>query len=286
MEPGEQKLRDALASLKASAPPKLGGLAAWCLDHLDQIAFHSIRGLSKQAGVDANLVSRLARELGYSGFDPLRSEVQRIIQARGKSYGDRARALRKSKNTELYAAMVAASLHNFEQTTSPATIAQIDACIEPLLRARRIHSIGVRSCLSIAHYFAYVGSMAFDNFVQTPALPGAILDQMSGAGPEDIVVAITFEHYSAEVVRACQIARERGARVLALTDSPASPAAQGAWKSLVLPMAGPQLVPSLASAFLAAELILAAMAARSDDAAEKITDFEQRIAGFGGYFHS
>ncbi|MBT8411583.1 MAG: SIS domain-containing protein, partial [Octadecabacter sp.] len=103
------------------------------------------------------------------------------------------------------------------------------------------------------------------------------------ATPEDIVVGITYEHYSAEVVRACQIAQSCGARVLALTDSHSSPIAVGAWKVLRLPMAGPHFMPSLNSAFFAAEMLLVGMAARSDSAAERVTTFESRIQQFGGY---
>ena len=96
-------------------------------------------------------------------------------------------------------------------------------------------------------------------------------------------MGITYEHYAAEVVQACQIAQSRGARVLALTDSHASPIAVGAWKVVPLPMAGPHFLPSLNSAFLAVEMLLVGMAARSDDAAERVSSFEDRIRQYGGY---
>ena len=267
-----------------SGPPKLAHFALWLLDHLEQVAFASIRGLAQQAGVDANLVSRLARELGYDGFDAFRSDVQMIVQRRGGlSYGHRARALRDNDLPDLYAKLIAASRENIETVTSPDSLAQIDACVQPLLGARRVYTLGVRSCYSIAHYLSYVGGMAFDNFEQVPAVPGAILDQMSATTPDDIVIAITYEHYSAEVVRACQVAQECGARILALTDSYASPVAANAWRVIRLPMVGPQLMPSLNSAFLAVELILAAMTARSEGAADNVARYEDRITRFGGY---
>lgn len=279
----EKKMRDALGKVIRTAPPKLGALALWCLENLDQVAFHSIRGLAKLAEVDPNLVPRLARELGYDGFEPMRAAVQRIIQNRGHSYGDRARALRQTKAPDLFAGMITAGRANFDTVMSPASLDAIGSCITPLLEARRIHAIGVRSCYSIAHYFSYVGTLAFDNFVPVPSVPGAILDQMAEVGPEDIVVAITYEHYSTEVVSACQIAQERGARILALTDAQTSPIARGAWRVVILPMAGPQLMPSLASAFMTVEMILAGMAAGSDKAAERIAGFEERLASLGGY---
>lgn len=280
----EEKLRTSLREMARSGPPKLAHFALWILDHLEQVAFSSIRGLAQQAGVDANLVSRLARELGFDGFEAFRSEVQTIVQRRGRSsYGNRARALRDNALPDLYAKLIAASRENIETVTSPDSLAQIDACVQPLLEARRVYTIGVRSCYSIAHYLSYVGGMAFDNFEQVPAVPGAILDQMSATTPDDIVIAITYEHYSAEVVRACQVAQECGARILALTDSYASPVTAHAWRVIRLPMVGPQLMPSLNSAFLAVELILAAMTARSEGAADNVARYEDRITRFGGY---
>lgn len=42
-------------------------------------------------------------------------------------------------------------------------------------------------------------------------------------------------------------------------------------------------MPSLVSAILTAEMILASMAAQSEIAAERIENFENRIAVYGGY---
>ncbi len=278
-------LKAALARIGAEGTPALRQFAPWVLDNLPQVAFHSIRGLAQQAGVNHNTVTRLARELGYDGFDAFRADVRAGVEAGLGlgSYGARARNLRQGHREDALAAVIAAHRGNIELLLSPETLQTLEVCIDPLLTARRVHAIGVRSCYSIAHYLSYVGGMAFANFAEGPSMPGAIVDQMSRAGPEDIVVAITYAHYSQEVVRGCEIARTRGARVLAMTDSHASPIAAGAWQVLRLPMAGPHFLPSLNSAFLACEMLLAAMAARSETAADRVSDFEARIGQFGGY---
>lgn len=280
----EENLRKSLLEIARLSPPKLSAFAAWLAENLGEVAFLSIRALAQKALINPNLVPRLSRELGYEGYEAFKADVQHIIQIKGSSYGHRARALRERMGSDIYSELISASRENIDLVTSPDGIATIDACIEPLRDARRIYSVGVRSCYSIAHYLAYVGGMAFDNFAPVPAVPGSILDQMSETTPDDIVVAITYEHYSAEVVRACQIAQDRGARVLALTDNSKSPIARGAWKVILLPMVGPQLMPSLNSAFLAVEMILAALAAKSEGAADKVALFEERVTRFGGYF--
>lgn len=276
-------IRRHLADLCAHGTPALRSFAAWVLDNLPLVAFNSIRGLAKQAEVNPNTVTRLAKELGYAGFDAFRADVQATLQTPAPSYAERARALRNRSGHDAFAAVIDANQQNTAAIFSTETLELLESCIDPLLGARKVHTIGVRSCYSIAHYFSYVGGMAFENFADLPSLPGALVDQMSQVGPKDIVIGITYEHYSSEVVRACEIARTNGARVLALTDSYASPIAIGAWKTLRLPMAGPHFMPSLNSAFLAVEMLLVGMAARSDGAAERVAAFEARIQQFGGY---
>jgi DNA-binding MurR/RpiR family transcriptional regulator len=276
-------LRQGLGKIGVDGTPALRGFALWVLDNLPLVAFSSIRGLADQAGVNANTVTRLAVEMGYPGFTAFRADVQAVLQASAPTYGDRARALRNRSGQDVFSEMIAAHRENAAHLFSQHSLDLLETCVGPLLGARRIYSVGVRSCYSIAHYFSYAGGMAFPNFAEVPSMPGAIVDQVSLATEDDIVVGITYEHYSAEVVRACQIAQSCGARVLALTDSYSSPIALDAWKVICLPKAGPQFMPSLASAFLAAEMLLVAMAARSEGAADKITAFEDRISRFGGY---
>ena len=112
--------------------------------------------------------------------------------------------------------------------------------------------------------------MAFDNFARVPSKPGGIMDQLAARGPDDIVVVVSYLHYAAVVVRACHIAKDRGARILAMTDSPAAPNALQSWKTIILPMAGPQVLPSLTSAFQVAEMMLVAMACQSKDATKNV----------------
>ncbi|WP_298864301.1 MurR/RpiR family transcriptional regulator [uncultured Sulfitobacter sp.] len=278
-----EALKDDLALMSVTGTPALRTFAPWVLDHLPLVAFHSIRSLAKQAGVNPNTVTRLAKELGYAGFDALRADVQTLLHSPAPTYGDRARSLRAQVDGNGFAGMIAANRENAEQLFAPEILEVLESCVAPLLNARRVHVVGVRSCYAIAHHFAYVGGMAFSNFADVPSLPGSIIDQMSQVGEDDIVVAITYAHYSAEVVAACAVARENGARILALTDSHAAPIAVGAWKVLRLPMAGPHFVPSLNTAFLAVEMLLGGMAVRSDDASDNVTRFENRIRSAGGY---
>lgn len=281
-----EDLRECLCGIVGNGPPQLAAFATWILDNFQEVAFRSLRSSAQAANVNQNTAVRLAKALGYPGYDAFRSDVQSALREGLIPYSARARALKKNADGNTLQALREASNSNIAAAFSPEMHALLTTCATELLNARRIYCIGVRSCFSLAHYFTYVGAMAFTNVIHTPAEPGAIMDLVSQAGPQDIVIAITYAHYSTEIVRGTRIARECGARVLALTDSQASPIAQGAWKVIPMPMHGPHFIPSLSPSFAIVELLLSEMVLRASDAERRVQDFEERIMRFGGYVAS
>ena len=281
-----EELRAGLCKILEDGPRQLSVFAAWALDNYQEVAFRSLRSAARAASVNQNSAVRLAKALGYAGYAPFRNDIQTALRNGFVPYSARARALNESDDKNTWQELRAASEANIAAAFSPAMHALLATCAKELVAARRIYCIGVRSCFSVAHYFTYVGAMAFANVVHTPNEPGGIMDMVSQAGPEDMVIAITYEHYSWEVVRGVSIASDCGARVIALTDSMKSPIARGAWKVVPLPMEGPHFMPSLAPAFSIIELLLAEMILRAPAAEKRVQDFEHRISRFRGYVSS
>ncbi len=276
-------LRARLSLVVEEGPRQLATFAAWVLDNYQEVAFRSLRSTARAAKVNQNSAVRLAKALGYSGYDSFRSDIQSALREGVVPYSARARALAESAGAGTLQALRDASNTNMAAAFSPEMHVTLTACAEALVKARRIYCIGVRSCYSVAHYFCYVGAMAFANVIHTPTEPGAIMDMMSDAGEDDIVIAITYAHYSCEVVSGVNIARECGARIIAITDSMASPIACGAWHVVPLPMHGPHFMPTLSPAFAIIELLLSEMVLRAPGAEQRVHAFEERIKRFGGY---
>lgn len=278
-----QDLRNRLARLATDAPPMLAQLALWLVNRPEELAFCTVRALAAASGSNANTVVRLARALGFAGYEPLRATVQQLLRHGAGGYAARAQALAGRGERDLLAEQRLTAHDNIDRLFTPGTESQLRACAAAALQARAVHCIAVRSSYALSHYFSYVGGMAFANIRPAPAQPGFILDSMAASGPEDIVIAATYAHYSSEVLRGVAVARERGARVVALTDSYTAPVAEDAWQVYLLPMDGPQLLPSLAAAFLLVEALLAEMTAQAPEAEARIRDFEDRMLAVGGY---
>ncbi|AHM03141.1 transcriptional regulator, RpiR family [Roseibacterium elongatum DSM 19469] len=276
-------LRRALADIATTASPRVAELARWAQQHPEEMAFHSVRGLAQLADVNPNSVFRLARALGFDGYDACRLAFQQALRGGEETYADRAARLRHTEKGALFDALQGAAIANLNALFDTDMSNKLDTAATMLLSARQIHCIGVRSCYSIAHYFAYTGRMAFPTFAPVPSAPGAIADALTATGPSDVVVPISYALYSAEAIEAHRIATARGARILAVTDMYSSPLAQGAEIVLTPQMHGPQVLPSLLAYFALAEALVARMVSGSPEARGRIAEFETRLTQHGIY---
>jgi DNA-binding MurR/RpiR family transcriptional regulator len=276
-------LSRALAHLVRDGSPAIARFAKWALEHPQEIAFHSVRGLADLSGVNVNTVYRLAIALGYSGFDDCRRAFQAALRQTGGLYGARAARLTGRGEGSLIEELRVAAHDNLDGVFAEDNIARIRDAAVRLRAARRVYCVGVRSCLSLAHYLAYSGGMAFGHFERPLIETGSIADTLAQAGSDDVVVLISFSLYSAEVVRAHAAAIAKGVQVIAITDTYASPIAHKADLVFCLPMAGPQPLPSHGAGFALVEGIVSEMITASDTAPSRIAAFERELVDMGSY---
>ncbi len=278
-----EELNRAIAVLVRDGTPAISELAAWALEHPQEMAFHSVRGLSKQSGANVNTVYRLAVALGFSGFEECRAAFQAAIRARGGLYGARAAKLTTGTDNDLHNSLHQTARENLDNLFDAENVGRIQNVCAELLRANKVYCVGVRSGYSLAHYLAYTGHMAFENFARPITEPGAIADALTETGEGDCVVLFTFSLYSAEVVQAHRAAVSSGASIIAVTDAYTSPIAREADFVFCLPMAGPQTLPTQAAGFTLIDVLIATMISHSEDAPDRIASFEQRLVEIGSY---
>jgi DNA-binding MurR/RpiR family transcriptional regulator len=103
-----------------------------------------------------------------------------------------------------------------------------------IAEAEMVYVVGFRRSFPVASYLAhalqYAGKRAF--FVD--GMAGRVRQQVQSIGPRDLLIAVSSHPYAEETMQAAAAAAQYGARVLSISDSPASPIAASA--QLVLPV--------------------------------------------------
>ena len=92
---------------------------------------------------------------------------------------------------------------------------------------RRMHKKPVPRLGGLAIFLGFYFNLLFDNvtLVHTNSV-SEIFEQVLRVGPGDVLFGISFPRYSKRTLSAMQYARDRGAKVIALTDSQLSPLAR------------------------------------------------------------
>lgn len=108
-----------------------------------------------------------------------------------------------------------------------------------LQQSETVYVAGFRASLPVAYTLVY-GYRLFRNSVQLIDGQNVGLEmQLRPIGKRDAVVVISFSPYSSEMLTIIEHAKRRGARLLAMTDSDASPLARAADQTILFSIDSP-----------------------------------------------
>ncbi len=268
--------------------PQLRKAARYVLDNPNDVGVSSIREVAEAAEVTANSLVRRARAAGFEGYEDLRRPFREALRTGRETFPDRARWLqgiaRGGRHARLFGQMATMTLENCEQLFSDATAAEIKLAADRIVAARTTYVLGVGISYALAHNFAYLARMALDTVVAVPRDGSLPIDDLARAGPDDVVLAMTFKPYRSEVVDAVRSIVDQGAGLIALSDSRTSPIALLAEQTFVIPTETPQFFTSTVAAAALLETLMAFVVADADDhVIANIERFHRRRYDLGVY---
>ncbi len=273
----------------AELTPQLKQAAEYILENPGVVGVCSLREIASAAQVKPNTLVRLARYLGFSGFDDLRIPFKEQIVGNSDSFPDRARQLqdwsRDGALDSVFSSMASAALANIEQLFSTVRPADLDKAADMILGARYTSVLGVGVARVFAQNFAYLAGMAFDNIQAIPQDGELAVDALLRADSRDLLVAITFKPYRRDVVETVNLARQNKVPIIAISNTPAAPIMQNAAVRFVVPTESPQFFTSAVAFSALLETLVAYLVAGSDKKAiSSIEKFHQIRRRHGIYW--
>jgi DNA-binding MurR/RpiR family transcriptional regulator len=269
--------------------PQQRRAARFLLDHPTEVALKSMRELALATGLPPVTFVRLARALDFIDYNALRAvfqgDVRRQRSRAGFSLKARDLQLRSSGDEAqaLVKELFEAELDNIELTFSQNHPDQLIAALELMERAARLFVLGRRSCHPTAALFHYVHRLFRSNAVLVP--DGLLADCLRDAGPDDVLLVVSVAPYAADTVEAARWARERGTRLIAITDDRLSPVGRLADVALLVGTGTPSFFHSIVPMVALAQALLALLVARGGDAAlARIEASERQLARFRVYW--
>lgn len=286
--PIPQNMLEELAEQLDDLTPEVRKAATYVLENPNDVGVSSIREIAEAAMVKPNTFVRMARSVGFQGYDDFREPFREEIRSGGSSFPDRARWLqslsRGGKLSNLYADMAASAINNIENTFATTDATRVKEAADAIVASRRTFVLGVGVNNTLAQNFAYLTDMALENIEAIPKSGNTAIDDLARAGEGDVLIAMTFKPYRTEVVDAFEVARAQGVTLIGFSDSPASPIITGSEYSFVVDSETPQFFPSTVATIALLETLIAfVIADASPDVIANIRRFHERRHALGIY---
>ncbi|HEY0848372.1 MAG TPA: MurR/RpiR family transcriptional regulator [Bradyrhizobium sp.] len=247
-----------LCSALPSLPSRLQQVGRFVAANDYDATTRSMRELASVAGADPAAFTRLAKAIGYSGWDELRAALTEARRPEPSSpFSARTKGRRRGPNPEM--SLISDKLEAEAAGLGRISPGAVADAARALHNARRIWIAGFRSCRSVAELLNYQLRLFRSDSVQL----------VGGSGPEDLdlgafragdaVVVIGFMPYSTASVLSARAAHSSGATLVAIADKVTAPMAEGADHLLRFEAAAsPGFFPSLTGAIAIAQSLAAA----------------------------
>ncbi|MDJ0613184.1 MAG: MurR/RpiR family transcriptional regulator [Rhizobiaceae bacterium] len=277
-----------LAGELSDLTPETRKAATYVLENPRDVGVSTVREIAEAAKVKPNTVVRMARQVGFEGYEDFREPFREAIRSGSVDFPDRARWLqdiRKSGDLgSLYADMVQGALSNIENSFAGISAEQLAAAAQAVWNCEHVYTLGVGVNHSNANNFTYLASTGMVQFEAIPRLGSTATDDLAYAKSGDVLIAITCKPYRREVVEAVEIAKAQGLTIVAISDSPASPIILQADHGFVISTDTPQFFPSSVATIALLETLLSFVVAHaSDEIVTRVEKFHTRRRALGLY---
>ena len=265
--PPTASILEALLAEYEDMSPQVRLAAQYVLENPGEIAVTSMRSLADAADVKPNTLVRLARSVGFDGYEDFREPFRKEAADPAPSFPDRARWLRSinegGRHGALLTDMAAATLTNIEELFGDIDVDELKQAADLIGASRITNVLGVGTARALTENFTYVARMALDNIVAIPTT-GLAVDDVARMTPDDVLLAMTFSPYRTEIVDAVQMAVESGVAVVAVSDRRTAPISINASHAFTVPTDSPYPFSSNVAATALLETLLAFVVADSD----------------------
>jgi DNA-binding MurR/RpiR family transcriptional regulator len=228
-----------------------------------------IRDVADACNVQPSAVVRFAQRFGFSGFSELQA-VFRDAYATGvstASYQQRIRAVISKQPAQMKSSELARSFLETCQSGIASLSDNLDdrafeKAVTILQHAQHIYVMGVRRMFPVASYLGYVLMQTRKRVVLVDATGGMYKEQIEGMTKGDVLLSISMAPYGPETSYCTDLAVEREATVVAITDGSLSPISRAAAATLTVHEAEAYYFRAMACTMSLAQALFIALAYR------------------------
>ena len=188
-------------------------LATFVIDHYEQAAFMTAAKMAKTVDISEATVVRFAYALEYDGYPEFQASLANWVKKKLNSVQSIGAKYGSSTQAEILTSVLSADIEKIEDTIE-----------DIILGAKHVYIIGLRSCKPMAQFLHfYLNIIRGDVNLIDSTSTSETFEQMLRINEKDVVIGISFPRYSMRTLKAMEMANDKNAKVITITDTIHSP---------------------------------------------------------------
>lgn len=268
--------------------PELQKAARYMVENPAEIGLNSMRTVAREAGVKPATISRLSKTLGFTEYSQLREPFRQRLRRDEPEFSSRLQAVQRrgaDDSEALFVELRAGEIDNITRTLADENYPVMMAAAETMHRSRRVYVLGLRGAYAPAFLFHYAYQLFQDNSLLLDTRAGIFADQLRGIGAEDSLLVVSFTPYTQLTIDVLEYAAEAGAKIVAVTDSVVSPAADAAAHTIITQKRSPSFYHSFTGALAVTQALTTMLVAKAGgDAVKVVEEAEKQLSRISAYW--
>ena len=208
-------------------------IAEFIINDYDRAAFMTAARLGEIVGISESTVVRFANTLGYAGYKDLQKSLQELIKTKLTTVQRLSMVNSYSNDEGILRKVMEKDMENIEKTINEMDYENFEKSIELILNSEKLYIVGMRSSNFLAGYLGFYLSFLLKNVKVVTSGPNDLFEQLLNANDKDLIIGISYPRYSKRTLEALEYCKEKGCKIVSITDSLISPASNDADLSLI-----------------------------------------------------
>lgn len=209
-------------------------LASYFIKKWDQMPIISITDISNETGVSTASISRFTHQFGFKGYYQFKNKIKSELKKTIDPFEHFKLLDNKIAGKKSLSKVAEQDVHNINQLINMTDESSFLKIVSMIEEADRIYTFGA----SISSVFANLIRYIFNQVKkETHCLDEGNMapeERILRLGKKDLVIFLSFFHYSKSTIEYAQLAHELGLKVISISDDKYSPISE--YSDFVLPI--------------------------------------------------
>ncbi|HFJ9468446.1 TPA: MurR/RpiR family transcriptional regulator [Bacillus paranthracis] len=199
-------------------------VAKYLLEQPGEFAVKLASEIGEQVGVSETTVIRFCYSIKLSGFSELQKMVREQLLLMQSSLGQYfSSKLELAEQPHFYAKVMERDCQYIQQTINNIDENEMEQVVDQLIKTEKIYVLGLKSSFSAANWLTMTLGLVRGNVQILHPETNDLLCTLSEMDHRSTLITISFHRYLKETIKVAEMAKEQGAFVIGITDSPLAP---------------------------------------------------------------